>query len=48
MVLLEEHVTALEADLGAHREQGEQLVVAGPVEEADPAQVVEVHHIIAR
>jgi hypothetical protein len=48
MVLLEEHVTALEADLGAHREQGEQLVVVGPGEERDPAQVVELHHIIAR
>ena len=48
MVLLEEHVTALEADLGARREQVEQLVVVGPGEEPHPTQVVELHHIIAR
>ena len=48
MVLLEEHVTALEGHLGAHLEQGPQLVVVGAVEEPDPPEVVELHHIIAR
>ena len=48
VVLLEQHVTALEVDLGARRQEREQLVVVGPGEEPDPAQVVELHHVIAR
>jgi hypothetical protein len=47
VVLLEEHLTALEADLGARRDQREQLVVLGPGEEPDPAYFVEFHHDIA-
>ena len=46
MVLLEEHVTALEGDLGARREQVEQLVVVGARRRArsDAGRRVASHH----
>src|SRR5687767_5609188 len=48
MVLLEQHVPALEGDLGADLEQYQQLVVGRALEEPDSAERIELHHIVAR
>ena len=48
LVLLEQHVAGAEGDLGARGEELAELVVTGSDEEAHPAEVVDVHHIVAR
>jgi len=40
---MEQHIAAFEAHLIADRDQGAELLVAEPLEQEDPAQIIDEH-----